>query len=148
MSDEHLFSVSATWNPEEKEGELETADRTFGTRFAGAPSLGGKLGLVNPEELLLSALEACFVQTWAIFLHKLRVPITEPRMEGTCVVEKDPSGGYKVTRIDLSPEVPRAIWETRQEDVEKTFTLAEKYCIVSKAVKGEGRSLTVTPRIV
>lgn len=145
---EHRFTVTSSWNPAEKEGELDTGDRTFGTRFAGAPSLGGKMGLVNPEELLLSALQACFVQTWAIFLAKLALPIETPRMSGTCIVEKDPAGGFKVTRIELNPEIPSALWASRQKDVEKTLSLAEKYCIVSKAVKGEGRAITVVPNVV
>ncbi len=53
-----------------------------------------------------------------------------------------------MTKFDLVPHVPKAIWDERQEDVEKTLALAEKYCIVSKAVRGEGRDLLVTPKLV
>lgn len=144
---EHRFAVSSSWNPAEKEGHLETADGSLSTRFAGAPSLGGKTGLVNPEELLLAALQACFVQTWAIFLVKLKVPIDRPGLSGTCVVEKDPAGGYRVTGIELNPEVPADLWESRQGDLEKTLSLAERYCIVSKAVRSEGLKLTVVPKV-
>jgi 1-deoxy-D-xylulose-5-phosphate reductoisomerase len=35
---------------------------------------------------------------------------------------------------------------SRGADVEKTLALAEKYCIVSKAVRGEGLALTVVPK--
>jgi len=63
-------------------------------------------------------------------------------------VDKDPNGGWQVTKFDLVPHVPKAVWAARQEDVEKTLTLAEKYCIISKAVRGEGRDLLVTPKLV
>lgn len=148
MSEEHRFAVSSSWNPREKEGELQTDDRSFATRFSGAPSLGGKPGLVNPEELLLSALQACFVQTWAIFLGKLKVPIETPVLEGRCELDKDPAGGFRVVSFELFAHVPEALLSERAEDVGKTLELAEKYCIVSKAIRGEGRTLTVTPRPV
>jgi organic hydroperoxide reductase OsmC/OhrA len=147
MTEEHRFAATASWSPAEKEGDLENGDRSFATRFAGAPSLGGKPGLVNPEELLVSATLACFVQTWAIFLQKIKVPIERPKVFGSCEVGKDPAGGYRVVKITFEPSVPAAIWAERRVDVEKTLALAERYCIVSKAVKGEGRSLVVAPRV-
>jgi organic hydroperoxide reductase OsmC/OhrA len=148
MAEEHVFRVQASWNPGEKEGQLRSGSNTLQATFGGASSLGGRTDRTNPEELLLAALAACFVQTWAIFLAKLKVPIEDPVLEGSCELDKDPGGGYKVTKIDLVPHVPKALWETRQEDLEKTLALAEKYCIVSKAVRGEGRSLLVTPKLV
>ena len=42
--------------------------------------------------------------------------------------------------------VPAALLAEREADVAKTLALAEKYCIVSKAVKGEGREVHVTAR--
>ena len=148
MSEEHVFRVSSTWSPEAKEGRLKNADGTFAVPVAAASCLGGKTGVTNPEELLLSALAACFVQTWAIFLAKLKVPIGDPVLDGSCEVDKDPDGGWRVTKFDLVPHVPKPVWAARQEDVEKTLALAEKYCIISKAVRGEGRDLLVTPKLV
>jgi organic hydroperoxide reductase OsmC/OhrA len=148
MSEEHVFRASSSWNPEAKEGRLKNADGTFAVPFSAAPSLGGKSGFANPEELLLSALAGCFVQTWAIFLAKLKVPIENPVLDGSCEVEPHPDGGYRVTKFDLVPHVPKAVWEERKEEVEKTLALAEKYCIVSRAVRGEGRDLLVTPKLI
>jgi len=145
--DVHTFAVDATWDAETKEGFVGNPDKTFSAKHTGAVSLGGVGGSANPEELLLSGVGACFVQTWAIFLAKLKVPIEKPSLSASCVVEKDPAGGFHVTRIDLSPRIPAALWNERRADLEKTLQLAEKYCIVSKAVRGEGRTLTVTPRV-
>src|SRR5471030_1145747 len=147
MSAEHLFTIAATWDAELKEGRLANADGSLMTAHMGAASLGGKIGAPNPEELLLAGVSACFVQTWAIFLAKLQVPIDKPALDGSCEVDKDPAGGFRVTKVNLAPHVPVALWESRRADVEKTLSLAEKYCIVSKAVSGS-LAITVTPKPV
>ena len=144
---EQVFTIAATWNPAAKKGTLATADGSLKTAHVGATSLGGESGAPNPEELLLAAVSACFVQTWAIFLAKLQVPIEVPTLDGSCELDKDPAGGFRLTKLDLAPRVPAALWESRRADVEKTLWLAEKYCIVSKAVKGS-LALTVTPKPV
>lgn len=145
MSGEHHFTASVTWDATERSGALESGTALLSTSFGGAPSLGGRVDRTNPEELLLGALLACFVQTWAIFLTKLRVPVESPRVDGTLELGVDPGGGYRVEKIYLSAYVPAALLAERETDVAKTLALAEKYCIVSKAVKGEGREVHVTP---
>lgn len=146
MSGEHSFTASATWDPAGRTGDLASGTGLLATPFGGAPSLGGRADRTNPEELLLGALLACFVQTWAIFLAKLRVPVEAPRVDGTLELEADPAGGFRVARVDLVARVPAALLAGREADVAKTLALAEKYCIVSKAVKGEGREVRVTTR--
>jgi osmotically inducible protein OsmC len=148
MSEEHVYRVSSSWTPAEKQGHLTSGSGTLATPFGGAPSLGGRGDRTNPEELLLAALGACFVQTWAIFLAKLKVPIETPVLEGSLELDKDPAGGYRVAKLSLLPHVPKALWDERRGDVEKTLELAEKYCIVSKAVRGEGREIGVRPKLV
>jgi lipoyl-dependent peroxiredoxin len=147
MSAEHTFAIAATWDPASKEGTLENADGSLRIAHAGAPSLGGKTGAPNPEELLLAAVSSCFVQTWAIFLAKLQLPIERPALDASCEVDKDPAGGFLVTKLNLAPRVPAALWESRRADVEKALSLAERYCIVSKAVKAS-LALTITPKPV
>jgi organic hydroperoxide reductase OsmC/OhrA len=148
MSTEHRFTATVTWNPAERSGDLESGSGLLATPFGGAHTLGGREDRTNPEELLLGALVACFVQTWAIFLAKLRVPVESPRVDGTLELGVDPAGGYRVARVDLAAHVPAALLAEREADVAKTLQLAEKYCIVSKAVKGEGREVHVTPLAV
>ena len=101
MSEEHRFHASVTWDAAAKSGDLASGTGLLATPFGGAPSLGGRTDRTNPEELLLGALAACFVQTWAIFLAKLRVPVEAPRVDGALELEADPAGGYRVARIDL-----------------------------------------------
>jgi organic hydroperoxide reductase OsmC/OhrA len=148
MSEEHVYRVSSSWNPVGKEGHLTSGSDMLATPFGAAPSLGGRADRTNPEELLLSALAACFVQYWSIFLAKLKVPIETPVLEGSLELDKDPAGGYRVAKVVLVPHVPKTLWGERKVDVEKTLALAEKYCIVSKVVRGEGREIEVRPKLV
>ena len=145
MNDEHRYTATVTWDAKERAGALAVGAGARATPGGGALSLRGRGDLTNPEELLLGALVACFVQTWAIFLAKLRVPVESPRVDGTLELGADPAGGFRVTRIDLAAHVPSGLLDERAADVAKTLQLAEKYCIVSKAVKGEGREIRVTP---
>jgi organic hydroperoxide reductase OsmC/OhrA len=145
MSEEHSFRVSSSWNHVEKQGHLNSGSGTLSIPFGGAPSLGGRADRTNPEELLLAALVACYVQTWAIFLVKLKVPIEKPLLDGRCELDKDPAGGFRVAKLLLVPRIPKAIWDERKGDVEKTLELAKKYCIVSRALRSEGREIHVTP---
>ena len=148
MSETNSFRVSSSWNPSEKQGHLNSGSGTLSTPFGAAPSLEGRADRTNPEELLLAALVACFVQTWAIFLAKLKVPVEKPLLDGRCELEKDPAGGFRVAKLLLVPHVPKAIWDQRMGDVEKTLELTEKYCIVSKAVRGSGLAIEVSPTVV
>ena len=103
---EQVFTIAATWDPAAKQGTLATADGSLKTAHVGAASLGGGNGAPNPEELLLAGVSACFVQTWAIFLAKLQVPIDKPALDGSCEVDKDPAGGFRVTKLE--PRAARA----------------------------------------
>ncbi len=129
------FSITATWDLAAKAGRLANGDGSFLAAHVGSSLPEGRPG-PNPEELLLAGVATCFVQTWGIFLEKLKVPLPAPRLDAACEMDKDPAGGFRVTRIDLVANVPAALLATRRADVDRTLSLAEKYCIVSKAVKG------------
>ena len=42
MSEEHVYRVSSSWTPAEKQGFLTSGSGTLSTPFGGAPSLGGR----------------------------------------------------------------------------------------------------------
>ena len=103
--------------------------------IAGATVLGGAGTGANPEELLLAALGACFVNTWAIFVKKLNLNHEELSLRIEGELGKDPAGGYRFERAVIRPSVPRALLAENRAGVEKSLALAEKYCIISKVVR-------------
>ena len=102
---------------------------------AGSKALGG-CGLgANPEELMLGAIAVCFVNTWAIFLKKLGVVYAESAVRVSGALIPDPAGGFKFQDATIYARVPASLMAGQKAQVEKTLTLAEKYCIISKVAK-------------
>lgn len=135
--EEHsLFSVSAVWSGDGAgSGRVRTDDGILDAPIAGATKLGGAGGAANPEELLLAAIAACFVNTWAIFLRKLQVAYAEPALRVTGTLSSDPAGGFRMTGAVIHARVPGALLAADKPKVEKTLALAEKYCIISKVAR-------------
>jgi lipoyl-dependent peroxiredoxin len=136
MTDEiHRFAIRAAWTGDgagSGRAELPEGDPVS---FAGATVLGGSGGRANPETLFLSALSACFLNTWAIFLKKLNLAHPDPSVEASCEVGKDPAGGFRIQKAAMRVRVPKALLDAERAQVEKTVALAEKYCIVSKLTR-------------
>ena len=131
----HRFSVGAHWRGDAM-GSGSVSKQNFPSLpIAGAPVLGGSGAGANPEELLLAALGACFVNTWAIFVKKLNLNHAELSLQVSGELGKDPAGGYRFERAVIRPSVPRALLAENRVGVEKSLELAEKYCILSKLVR-------------
>jgi osmotically inducible protein OsmC len=131
----HRFEIDAAWSGDGAgEGRVQLGN-SVSVPVAGATSLAGAGTGANPEELLLAATAACFLNTWAIFLRKLAIPYSDPSLTASCEVGPDPAGGFRVTGVSLRARVPASVLASQRAQVEKTLSLAEKYCIVSKVVR-------------
>jgi organic hydroperoxide reductase OsmC/OhrA len=132
----HRFEIRADWNGDaEGSGKVSLADGALSVPIAGARSLGGSGSGANPEELLLAALGACFINTWAIFLKKLNVAYAEPAVRVSGALGKDPAGGYRMESAVIHARVPRSVLAAGRAGMEKTLGLAEKYCVLSKVAR-------------
>ncbi len=130
------FASSTTWRGDGAgSGEAWVSEGKFTIPIAGATSLGGSGGKANPEELLLSAIGACFANTWAIFLRKLGVAHAEPSLTVSGELGADPAGGFRMQKAVIRARVPAALLASDRARVEKTLALAEKYCIISKVAR-------------
>lgn len=130
---EMLFYASSSWTGDATgSGELRLGEGGVAIPIAGATALGGSGGAANPEELLLGAIAACFINTWAIFIRKLQIDHAEPAIRANGTLGKDPAGGYRMTGIVIRARVPESLLAADRPKVEKSLALAEKYCIVSK----------------
>jgi len=138
-----VFHAWASWRGDGAGvGEIQLPDAGLTIPIAGSRKPGEPATAANPEELLLAAMAACFVNTWAIFLKKLQVSYAEPaiRIQGT--LGKDPAGGYRMTGAVIHAHVPAALFEADRVRIEKTLQLSEKYCIISKVARA-GMSVRV-----
>ena len=134
--DTHEFTVSATWSGDAMGcGTLKLPQGDLAIPIGGARALGGCGTGANPEELLLAAIAACFINTWAIFLKKLSIAYAEPSLRVSGILGGDPAGGYKLLQATIHPRVPAQLFAEQRTQIEKTLALAEKYCIISKVAK-------------
>jgi len=132
----HHFTVSATWSGDATGcGQLRLPQGDLQVPIGGSKALGGCGQGANPEELLLGAVAACFINTWAIFLRKLNVAYSEPAIRVSGDLGTDPAGGYTMLSATIHAQVPRALLSEQRAPVEKTLQLAEKYCITSKVAR-------------
>jgi osmotically inducible protein OsmC len=130
------FEVPIVWSGDARgAGEARVEGGSIPIPLAGAVSLGGSGGKANPEDLLLAALGACFVNTWAIFLAKLGLSYGKPSLRASAELEADPAGGFRFLKATIRARVPAVLLAADREKIEKTVRLAEKYCIVSKVVR-------------
>ena len=130
------FEVSATWTGDGAGcGTLGLPQGDLTIPIGGAKALGGCGVGANPEELMLGAVAACFVNTWAIFLGKLAVGYAEPSVSVSGELGPDPAGGFKFLSASIAARVPAPLLAEKRPAVEKTLQLAEKYCIISKVTK-------------
>ncbi len=132
----HRYAVTLTWTGDGTGcGEAHVAGGAFTIPIGGAKELGGCGKGANSEELLLSAVGTCWIATWAIFLKKIGVPYSDPRLRLTGELGKDPAGGFRMTRMTIYALVPAELLAAHRPGIEKTVMLAEKYCIISKVAK-------------
>ena len=129
------FAASAVWRGDGSgSGQVQLPDAGVTIPIAGARDPEGPAA-ANPEEILLGALAACFVNTWAIFLKKLQLEYAEPAIHVSGRLEDDAAGGFRVTDAVIRARVPAPLLEADRPRVEKSLALSEKYCIVSKVVR-------------
>jgi len=131
----HHFEINAAWSGDGSGSGNALLPEGASIGFAGATVLGGSGGRANPEELLLTALAACFLNTWAIFLKKLAIGYAEPAIRVEGELGTDPAGGFRMEKAVIHARVPSALLADAKPQVEKTLALAEKYCIVSKVIR-------------
>ena len=134
--DVHRFTASASWIGDGLgcgNLKLPQGDISFG--IGGSRKLGGCGVGANPEEIFLGALAACFVNTWAIFLAKLKVPYPQPSVFVEGDLGPDPAGGFKLLKGIVHAHVPSSLLASQKEQIEKTLSLSEKYCIISKVAR-------------
>ena len=133
---EMVFESSAVWTGDGAgSGEVRVSDGAVGVAIAGSTDLGGSGGAANPEELLLAALGACFINTWAIFLTKLQISYAQPAVRVSATLGNDPAGGFRLTGAVVHARVPESLLAADRPRIEKTLALAEKYCIISKVAR-------------
>ncbi|HEY0868228.1 MAG TPA: OsmC family protein [Fimbriimonas sp.] len=143
----HEYRVSANWDGgRDGKGSL---NGTYGTiDLRTPPEFGGPGGAANPEELLTSAIAACYAITFGIIATNRKIPYTALHVDAVGNVKQEgPSFTYD--RITIRPKITLAPEATpEQETMAKEMAhKADAYCIITNAVRGKVE-VQVEPEIV
>ncbi len=147
-TEKHTFILNAKWmGDSDAEGRLTLTDGNS-VVFGVPAQLGGAPDRSSPEELLLSALAACYSITLAMLIEKKRYPaqIFDVRTEG--VVERQPDRSLKFTQIIIRPTLELPTGDERKRGVLTDLAhKAEQHCLISRTLRGNVE-LIIEPIIV
>ncbi len=104
---------------------------------SSAPSFKGNKDLVNPEELLVSALASCQMLTYVYLCFQNNLPIRSYRDEVEGQLGKDANGRTFVAKIKLLPQVVfgSAESQTMRATAIRLIREAHDQCFVANTLK-------------
>src|SRR5262249_5454010 len=131
MENEHIYRETAWWSAG-KTGLAKSRFAPNAIHFAAPPQFGGLEGRWSPEDLLLSAVAACFTTTFRALAEHSNFTYTDLAVEVDGVVRKSESG-YRFERITLRPKLGLSRQEEHQRAVQ-LFEKAKQLCLISRAL--------------
>jgi organic hydroperoxide reductase OsmC/OhrA len=99
------------------------------TEIGPPPEYGGSPNSLNPEELLVAAVNSCIMLVFFHFAEKYEVEIASYHSQAEGKVEKT-KNGLRFTNIQVRAKVSLA-GTASAERIEEIAHLADKYCLVS-----------------
>ena len=128
-------------------GRLELPESGESLPLAVPPEFNGPGGATSPEELLTSAVCACYSITLGIVAENRKLPIESMAVEATGKVEQNgASFVYKSIVIRPRIKLGAGATEAHEEQARDLAMKADHYCIVTNAVRDKV-TVTVEPAI-
>ncbi|MEB2837188.1 MAG: OsmC family protein [Desulfurococcales archaeon] len=106
------------------------------------PPLNPPPGVTWPEQLFPAALAACFITTMTTINEKMKLDIKSLAVTVKPVLAVDEDGGFKFEKMLVTIELTVAPGERRR--AERLAELTHKYCLISKAIKGNVEEVVET----
>lgn len=148
MATNHEYPVTVTWTGG-RDGNGAAGAGNSGTTFdlAVPPEFQGPGGATNPEELLTSAISACYTITLGIITANRKLPVQNIEVSATGNVEQN-GASFVYTAITVRPKITLNS-DATDDQVASAEDLAHKadaYCIVTNAVRGKV-NVTIEPTV-
>lgn len=144
----HEYPVEVDWDGGRKgNGSVKAEHSGQAVNLAVPPEFMGVGGATNPEELLTSAICACYSMTFAIIAENRKLPVTKLHVNGVSQVEQT-GANFVYKRVSVHPEITLAS-EATDDQVKLAEDMAHKadlYCIVTNAVRDKVE-ITIEPKV-
>ncbi len=116
---------------ENRSGILESEGKPS-VRFSSPPEFKGEAGVWTPEDLFVSAIDACTMTTFVAFAEREKIPISSYHSEAEGLLEFI-DGKYRITRVIVRPVIvvgsADAVDRTRD-----LFKKTHENCIVTNSI--------------
>ncbi len=145
----HEYPVVVEWKGgRDGAGAIAPQISEFEIPIAVPPEFQGPGGATNPEELLTSAIAACYTITFGIVAANRKLPVLDVRTEAVGEVDQN-GASFVYSRIVIRPTIkvePNSSPD-HMKAVEDMAHKADSYCIVTNAVRGKVE-VVVEPTII
>lgn len=150
MAKLHEYPVIVDWKGGRTgEGSVRTARTSVENALRVPPEFGGNSEMgTNPEELLTSAIAACYTITFGIIAENRKLPVTNVVTNAVGVVE-EAGAQFKYVKVTVRPTIHLApdAEDTHVKLAEDMAHKADAYCIVTNAVR-QSVEIVVEPTIL
>jgi len=150
MSSIHEYPVSVVWSGGRDGAGQVKADRSGKVNELSVPTeFGGPGTGTNPEELLTSAIAACYSITFGIVASARKIAYKNIETSAIGMVEQPNAATFIFNKVVIKPVITL---ETGADDAtikltEEMAHKADQYCIVTNAVRGKV-DIVVEPTVV
>ena len=134
------YRTSAVWSSGRK--GTATAEGKPGLQFSSPPEFKGDAGVWTPEDLLVTGLNTCILETFLSFVERRGLGLVAYESSAEGLLEFT-DGKYRFTEIALQPKIA----VKSQEDVEKAKELVEAAhanCFISNSITA---TVKISPEI-
>ena len=149
MSTIHPYPVLVQWHGG-RDGAGTVHSEHSGTEvpIAVPPEFQGNGGGTNPEELLTSAISACYTITFGIVAQNRKLPVRNVITHALGEVEQA-GASFVYKKITIKPKITLEAGATEDQVriAEDMAHKADAYCIITNAVRGKVE-IAVEPEIV
>ena len=145
----HQYPVAVKWNGGREGGGTVSAEHSGITNnIAVGKEFQGTGNGTNPEELLASAVAACYTITFGIIAQNRKIPVTNIETQATGEVEQN-GAQFTYTSVTIRPTITLESGATDDQAkmAEDMAHKADLYCIITNAVRDKVK-ISVEPNIV
>lgn len=139
MANIHEYPVTVQWQGGRDGSGSVTADRSNTTNKLSVPEeFQGPGDGTNPEELLASAVAACYTITFGIIAANQKLPVAS--IEVKAVGEVEQAGAmFNYKKITIRPTIVANADATddQMKKIEDMSHKADNYCIITNAIRGK-----------
>lgn len=145
----HEYPVVVNWaGGRDGDGDVTAGHSHTTINLAVPPEFQGKGGASNPEELLTSAIAACYSITFGIVAAARRLTVDKFQAEATGTVEQNGLNFvYKTIVIRPTITLPADATDEQLKLAEDVAHKSDAYCIVTNAVRGKVE-VSIEPTVI